>query len=79
MQGDDNANATGTVEYRETGSQEWKPGFPLRRSPFRPHPAVKVMGGLDKWSPGMRKYALDHFGAELSRRVNLRATSWNGV
>ncbi len=61
VRGDANANATGTLEFRPAGSADWKSAFPLRRSPFRPNPTVKFMGGLERWSQGMRQYALEHF------------------
>src|SRR5262249_32410546 len=56
-----NANATGTLEFRSAGTSAWKTAFPLRRSPFRPHPTIHSLGGLERWSQRMREYALDRF------------------
>lgn len=61
VKGDSNANATGTLEFRQAGTADWKPAFPLRRTPFRANPTVKFMGGLAKWGQGMRNYALEHY------------------
>ncbi len=33
IEGDDNANGTVTIKYREKGSSEWRTGMPLRRIP----------------------------------------------
>jgi hypothetical protein len=61
LRGDSNANATGALEYRGAGSGVWQRAFPLRRSPFRLKPSVKSGGGLERWSKGMREYALGRY------------------
>jgi len=33
LTGDDNLNCTASVEYRQAGTSEWRPGLPLRRIP----------------------------------------------
>ncbi|MCL2641520.1 MAG: hypothetical protein FWD53_11790, partial [Phycisphaerales bacterium] len=62
LEGDANANATGTMQFRETGTTAWKAAYPLYRAAHRPDPNVHVQnshGGLDKWTPGFRNYAIN--------------------
>jgi hypothetical protein len=61
VRGDANANAMGTLEFREAGIGRWKQALALRRTPQRANPSARFMGGLARWGKKMREYALDHY------------------
>jgi hypothetical protein len=61
VRGDANVNATGTLEFREAGSAEWKSAFPLRRSAYRPALAAKLQEGAQRPARAFRQYALEHY------------------
>ena len=60
VRGDANANATGTLEFRESGADAWRSALALRRTPLRRNATVRSMGGLERWGKKMREYALKH-------------------